>query len=99
MQVNVHEAKTTLSQLIERAEAGEEIVIARAGTPVVRLVLVHPPRPVARTPEEFVAALELQGMVARRPVPGAVPSGHPAGLAPGELLADLAWSREDEEER
>lgn len=36
--VNVHEAKTRLSQLIEAAEAGEEVVIARAGRPVVRLV-------------------------------------------------------------
>jgi prevent-host-death family protein len=34
----MHEAKTTLSQLVERAQAGEEIVIARNGTPVVRLV-------------------------------------------------------------
>ena len=41
--VGVHEAKTTLSQLVERAEAGEEIVIARNGTPVVRLV------PIAKT--------------------------------------------------
>ncbi|HEY6379290.1 MAG TPA: type II toxin-antitoxin system Phd/YefM family antitoxin [Candidatus Dormibacteraeota bacterium] len=37
-QVNVHEAKTTLSRLLERVEAGEEIVIARAGKPVARLV-------------------------------------------------------------
>jgi prevent-host-death family protein len=37
MIVNVHEAKTHLSQLIERAAAGEEIVIARAGRPVCRL--------------------------------------------------------------
>ncbi|MGH7488429.1 MAG: type II toxin-antitoxin system Phd/YefM family antitoxin [bacterium] len=36
--VNVHEAKTRLSQLIEAAESGEEVVIARAGRPVVRLV-------------------------------------------------------------
>ena len=35
--VNIHEAKTRLSQLVERAEAGEEIVIARAGRPVARL--------------------------------------------------------------
>ena len=33
----MHEAKTKLSQLVERAEAGEEIVIARRGKPVVRL--------------------------------------------------------------
>ena len=40
-QVNIHEAKTQLSRLIERAENGEEVVIARAGTPVVRLSLIH----------------------------------------------------------
>ncbi len=42
-QFGMHEAKTKLSQLVERAESGEEIVIARNGTPAVRLV------PVART--------------------------------------------------
>jgi prevent-host-death family protein len=36
--VNVHEAKTHLSRLLERAAAGEEIVIARNGLPVARLV-------------------------------------------------------------
>ena len=43
--VNVHEAKTTLSRLLERAEAGEEIVIARAGKPVARLVPYASERP------------------------------------------------------
>lgn len=41
--VNMHEAKTELSKLVERALAGEDVVIARAGVPVVRLV------PVARS--------------------------------------------------
>lgn len=36
--VNVHEAKTHLSRLIDRAAAGEEIIVARAGRPVARLV-------------------------------------------------------------
>ena len=36
--VNMHEAKTGLSRLVERAEAGEEIVIARAGKPAAKLV-------------------------------------------------------------
>ena len=36
--VNIHEAKTHLSRLIERVEAGEEIIIARAGRPAARLV-------------------------------------------------------------
>ena len=36
--VNLYEAKTKLSRLVERAAAGEEIVIAKAGRPVARLV-------------------------------------------------------------
>ncbi len=36
--INIHAAKTHLSRLIERAEQGEETVIARAGRPVARLV-------------------------------------------------------------
>lgn len=42
--VNMHEAKTNLSKLVEEAEAGEEVVLARAGRPAVRLVPVRPPR-------------------------------------------------------
>lgn len=38
MKVTIHTAKTTLSQLIERAHTGEEIVIARGNVPVARLV-------------------------------------------------------------
>lgn len=38
--INMHEAKTTLSRLVERAVAGEEIVIARNGKAMVRLVPV-----------------------------------------------------------
>jgi len=47
MIVNVHEAKTHLSRLVERAAAGEEIVIAKAGVPKARLVPLtgdHGPR-------------------------------------------------------
>ncbi|MFN2465210.1 MAG: type II toxin-antitoxin system Phd/YefM family antitoxin [Candidatus Dormibacteria bacterium] len=42
--INVHEAKTHLSRLLQRVEAGEEIVIGRAGVPVARLVPVGPQR-------------------------------------------------------
>ena len=38
--VNVHEAKTHLSRLLAKVEAGEDIVIARNGTPVARIVPV-----------------------------------------------------------
>jgi prevent-host-death family protein len=37
-QVNIHQAKTELSKLVERAESGEEIIIARAGKPAAKLV-------------------------------------------------------------
>jgi prevent-host-death family protein len=47
--VNVYEAKTHLSQLLERAAAGEEIVIARAGRPIARLVALAE-SPVRRVP-------------------------------------------------
>jgi prevent-host-death family protein len=43
-QVNIHEAKTHLSRLVERAAAGEEIVIAKAGRPLVKLVRFEPAR-------------------------------------------------------
>jgi prevent-host-death family protein len=43
---NMHEAKTQLSKLAERASLGEEIVIARNGRPLARLVAMPPRRPI-----------------------------------------------------
>ncbi len=44
-QVSVHEAKTHLSKLIARVEAGEEVIIARGNVPAVKIVLINgPPR-------------------------------------------------------
>lgn len=42
MEVNIHEAKTHLSRLIQRVEAGEEVTISRAGKPVVKMIAVGP---------------------------------------------------------
>jgi prevent-host-death family protein len=39
---NIHEAKSQLSKLVDRALEGEEVIIARAGLPVVRLVPIRP---------------------------------------------------------
>ena len=44
-EVNIHEAKTRLSQLLLRVAAGEEIVIARAGKPIAKLVPLGERRP------------------------------------------------------
>lgn len=43
--VNVHEAKTQLSKLLDRVHAGEEIVIAKNGEPYARLVPLERPKP------------------------------------------------------
>ena len=42
--VNIHEAKTHLSRLVEEAATGDEIVIAKAGRPVARIVSLATPR-------------------------------------------------------
>lgn len=42
---NIHEAKTHLSRLVERAAAGEEIIIGKAGKPVAKLVAYQEPKP------------------------------------------------------
>jgi prevent-host-death family protein len=59
--INVYDAKTQLSRLIDRAAAGEEIIIARAGKPVARLVALEAPAPrrlgawrhIAPPPDDF----------------------------------------------
>lgn len=72
--INIHEAKTQFSKLVERAEAGEEILIARAGRPVAKLVRLtkrtEPREPGAwagqvrmstdfdQTPEDLIDAFE-----------------------------------------
>jgi prevent-host-death family protein len=43
--VNMHEAKTTLSQLVEQAERGEEVLLARSGQPVARIVALRRTQP------------------------------------------------------
>jgi prevent-host-death family protein len=44
MKINIHEAKTQLSRLVEDAAAGKEIVIAKAGKPMARLLPVESKR-------------------------------------------------------
>jgi len=71
--VNIHEAKTQLSRYVDQAAAGEEIIIARAGKPVARLVSLAKnttPRPLGlgagrfRMPEQFdrMAQEEIEGL-------------------------------------
>ena len=65
MEINIHQAKTHLSKLLERVAAGETITIARAGVPIARLVAIEPSggRPLGldqgryEVPEDFDAPL------------------------------------------
>lgn len=57
--INVHAAKTQFSKLLERAEAGEEIVIARGGKPVARLAPLRGARRAARTPGLLVGRVRI----------------------------------------
>jgi len=42
VELNIHEAKTHFSRLLQRVEAGEEITIARAGKPIAKLIAIGP---------------------------------------------------------
>ena len=61
--VNVHEAKTHFSKLLDRAHSGEEIIVAKAGKPFARLVPLDQPQPrvpgryPGDVPESFFDAL------------------------------------------
>ena len=44
MEVNIHEAKTHLSRLLERVAMGEEVIIAKAGKPVAKIVSIETPK-------------------------------------------------------
>lgn len=73
--VKIHDAKTNLSKLIARAEAGEEIVIARDNEPVVRLTAIDP------APRDYGFAEEAApydaGLVARITTDAGVCGGRP----------------------
>jgi prevent-host-death family protein len=56
--VNVHRAKTELSRLLEAVEAGEDVIIARAGVPVARLL---PVRTDERVPGRLAKVLRFRG--------------------------------------
>ena len=58
---NIHQAKTNLSKLIEAAERGEEVVIARNGKLAVKIVPVAPP--VAQDPEMDTPGKRIAGML------------------------------------
>jgi prevent-host-death family protein len=79
MQVNMLESKNRLSELVQRAQRGEEVIIANRGVPVVRLVaLVDPRAPEGR---------DVLRWLARNPLPG------PLRRSGAEIDAGIALER------
>jgi len=77
--INLYDAKTQLSQLVERAAAGEEIIIAKAGRPMARLVPMKAPM-VTRVPGALKGKITI-GAAFDAPLPADMAAGF-AGTAP-----------------
>ncbi len=54
--VNIHDAKTHLSRLLELVKRGEEVIIARAGQPIAMLIAYEQPRPTIVPPGSMAGA-------------------------------------------
>ena len=72
MQVAISEAKGTLTDLVRRAEAGEEVILTRHGKAAARLVAVE--RPEASPDERWALLVALRGSARNSPGPGAARS-------------------------
>ena len=83
MQVNILEAKNRLSQLIKAAQAGEEVVIANRGEPVVRLV----PATASNAPENTASGRSILEWLNKNPLPVHLRRSHE------EIEADIAEER------
>ncbi|MBB5715012.1 type II toxin-antitoxin system Phd/YefM family antitoxin [Sphingomonas aerophila] len=66
---NVHEAKTQFSRLVDRAHAGEEIIVAKAGVPYAKLVPIEPVAKRKRTPGGLTVLGEIPDSVWFDPLP------------------------------
>jgi len=67
--VNVHDAKTHFSKLLDRAHAGEEIILAKAGKPYARLVPIEPALKLDRKPGGLRVLREIPDSVWFDPLP------------------------------
>lgn len=72
-QVNIYEAKTQLSKLVDQAAAGQDVIIGRAGRPLARLTRLEEPKRTIRfgglkgkfkVPDDFDAALPAEALAA-----------------------------------
>ena len=82
--VNIHEAKTHFSKLIERVLAGEEITIAKAGTPVARLSAI------AERPKRRIPGMDKGKVIIHPNFDDPIPEFDPDYMHPEDPLRDLA---------
>ncbi|MGH8673652.1 MAG: type II toxin-antitoxin system Phd/YefM family antitoxin [Burkholderiales bacterium] len=68
MDIGIYEAKSRLSQLVEKAEAGEEIILTRRGRPVAKIIQVGAPARGGRA----LLLREIRKLARRVKIPGAV---------------------------
>lgn len=76
--VDMHDAETRLRELVQMAEAGEEVVLSRGGKPAVKLTPVSMPRPTGRRKAGLLAHLRDRQ-----------PKGWDEKIPPEELFPDL----------
>jgi prevent-host-death family protein len=81
--VNIHDAKTHLSRLLERVRNGEEVVIAKAGKPVARLVAIQE-RPAHRIP-----GMDKGKVIIHPDFDDPIPEWDPDYMHPGDPMRDL----------
>ena len=82
-QVNIHEAKTHLSQLLERVQAGEEITIAKAGKPIARLSAIR------ERPKQRVPGMDKGKVIIHSNFDDPIPEFDPDYMHPEDPMSDL----------
>ncbi|MBA3876891.1 MAG: type II toxin-antitoxin system prevent-host-death family antitoxin [Anaerolinea sp.] len=82
-QVNIHEAKTHLSRLLERVRDGEEVVIAKAGKPVARLVAID------RRPARRIPGMDKGKVIIRPDFDDPIPEWDPDYMHPDDPMREL----------
>ena len=81
--INIHEAKTHLSRLLERVRQGEEIVISKAGTPIAKL------SPIQQRPTRRVPGMDKGKVVIHPDFDDPLPEFDPDYMHPEDPMRDL----------
>jgi prevent-host-death family protein len=74
MKISVSDAKGQLTELVRRAEAGDEVILTRHGQPTVRLVAIRQELRDAKARREFLEAISAEGAAKASPGPSAARS-------------------------